>query len=171
MREVYCVGYTPRVWDPRSLQSILDVSLYFSDALLWIHRAPVLLLLDNVAPTRRRKYLLPPDPNKLKLDSSLKYTVCHFSSDHVKRRVAKSRRFFLFLELIYDLTAGVLACKSCSANRQDTVCRDKFPLHYSIEFTRNCSSGLEYVGFHYFRNGIIISFSRFSASSRVVTLR
>ena len=29
MREVYCVGYTPHAWDPRSLQSILDVPLYF----------------------------------------------------------------------------------------------------------------------------------------------
>ena len=29
MREVYCVEYTPRAWDPRSLQSILDVPLYF----------------------------------------------------------------------------------------------------------------------------------------------
>ena len=29
MREVSCVGYTPRAWDPRSLQSILDVSLVF----------------------------------------------------------------------------------------------------------------------------------------------
>ena len=29
MREVYCVGYTPRGWDPCSLQSILDVPLYF----------------------------------------------------------------------------------------------------------------------------------------------
>ena len=27
--EVYCVGYAPRAWDPRSLQSILDVPLYF----------------------------------------------------------------------------------------------------------------------------------------------
>ena len=27
MREVYCVRYIPRAWDPRSLQSILDVSL------------------------------------------------------------------------------------------------------------------------------------------------
>ena len=29
MREVYCVEYTPCAWDPRSLQSILDVPLYF----------------------------------------------------------------------------------------------------------------------------------------------
>ena len=29
MREVYCVGYTPRAWDPRTLQSILDGPLYF----------------------------------------------------------------------------------------------------------------------------------------------
>ena len=29
MREVYRVGYTPRAWDPRSLQSIPDGSLYF----------------------------------------------------------------------------------------------------------------------------------------------
>ena len=27
MREVYCVGYTTRAWNPRSLQSILDVPL------------------------------------------------------------------------------------------------------------------------------------------------
>ena len=29
MREVYCVGYAPRAWDPRSLLSILDGPLYF----------------------------------------------------------------------------------------------------------------------------------------------
>ena len=29
MREVYCVRYTPRAWDSRSLLSILDVPLYF----------------------------------------------------------------------------------------------------------------------------------------------
>ena len=29
MREVYCVEYTPRAWDLRSLQFILDVPLYF----------------------------------------------------------------------------------------------------------------------------------------------
>ena len=29
MREVSCVEYSPRAWDPRSLQSILDVPLYF----------------------------------------------------------------------------------------------------------------------------------------------
>ena len=31
MREVYCVGCTPRAWDPRSLQSILDHSMHLSD--------------------------------------------------------------------------------------------------------------------------------------------
>ena len=29
MRKVYCLGYTPRAWDPRSLQSILNVPLVF----------------------------------------------------------------------------------------------------------------------------------------------
>ena len=29
MRDVYCVRYTPCAWDPRSLQSILDVPLVF----------------------------------------------------------------------------------------------------------------------------------------------
>ena len=29
MREVFCVEYTPHARDPRSLQSILDVPLYF----------------------------------------------------------------------------------------------------------------------------------------------
>ena len=29
MREVYCVVYTPRAWDPRSLQSILNIPLVF----------------------------------------------------------------------------------------------------------------------------------------------
>ena len=29
MREVSCVGYIPRTWDPRSLQPILDGPLYF----------------------------------------------------------------------------------------------------------------------------------------------
>ena len=29
MHEVSCVGYTPRAWDPCSLQSILDYLLYF----------------------------------------------------------------------------------------------------------------------------------------------
>ena len=29
MREVYCVGYTARAWDPHSLQSILDVLVIF----------------------------------------------------------------------------------------------------------------------------------------------
>ena len=29
IREVYCVGYTPRAWDPLYLQSILDGPLYF----------------------------------------------------------------------------------------------------------------------------------------------
>ena len=28
MRKVYCVGYTPRAWDPRSLQSMLNDYLY-----------------------------------------------------------------------------------------------------------------------------------------------
>ena len=29
MCEVYCVGYTPRAWDPHSLQSMLNCPLYF----------------------------------------------------------------------------------------------------------------------------------------------
>ena len=29
MLEVSCVGYTPRAWDPRSLQSMLNGPLYF----------------------------------------------------------------------------------------------------------------------------------------------
>ena len=29
MREVSCVGYTPRAWDPRSLQSMLNGPAYF----------------------------------------------------------------------------------------------------------------------------------------------
>ena len=29
MRKVYCVGYTPRPWDPRYLQAILECPLYF----------------------------------------------------------------------------------------------------------------------------------------------
>ena len=29
MREVSCVGYTPRAWNPRSLWSMLDGPLYF----------------------------------------------------------------------------------------------------------------------------------------------
>ena len=28
-RDIYCVGYTSRAWDPRSLESILDVPLVF----------------------------------------------------------------------------------------------------------------------------------------------
>ena len=28
MHEVYCVGYSPRAWAPRSLQSMLDDSFY-----------------------------------------------------------------------------------------------------------------------------------------------
>ena len=27
--EVFCVGYTPSAWDPRSLQSVLNNQLYF----------------------------------------------------------------------------------------------------------------------------------------------
>ena len=63
---------------------------------------------------------------KINLDSSLKCTAYHFSSDHVTWWVAESKRFILFLELINELTACVLACKSCSANRRDKLCRDKF---------------------------------------------
>ena len=45
MREVYCVGYTPRAQDSRSLQvHILDVPC-ISGALLWIYRTPELLLI------------------------------------------------------------------------------------------------------------------------------
>ena len=47
MREVFCVGYTPRAWDPRYLQAILDgpfrvfrgeMALLMIDAFLSIDR-------------------------------------------------------------------------------------------------------------------------------------
>ena len=43
MREVLCVGYTPREWDPRSLQSILNGLLYFRP-LKW---SPLFSILVN----------------------------------------------------------------------------------------------------------------------------
>ena len=39
MREVYCVGYTPRAWDPRSLQPVLDGPLFFRSELALVTEA------------------------------------------------------------------------------------------------------------------------------------
>ena len=41
LREVSCLGYTPRAWDTRSLQSMLNGPLYFS---LWRARVDLSLL-------------------------------------------------------------------------------------------------------------------------------
>ena len=42
MHEVYCVGCTPCTWDPRSLQSILDVPLVFLSFATSSHRLKTL---------------------------------------------------------------------------------------------------------------------------------
>ena len=47
MREVYCVGYTPCAWDPRSLQSILDVPLVFRSFTTSSQRLNTLSLVYN----------------------------------------------------------------------------------------------------------------------------
>ena len=51
---------------------------------------------DKCFPFLRLKNLLPSDPNKLNLDSSLKWTIFHCSSVQTICSVAKSRQNFLF---------------------------------------------------------------------------
>ena len=83
---------------------------------------------DNSSPTFRRTYVFPSEPINKNLDSSLKWTVCHFSWDHYTCSFAKARRHFLFLEDISGFTTGALAKSCCSTKRRDTVFLDKgFP--------------------------------------------
>ena len=62
-------------------------------------RSPFLRLID----------ILPSDPNKLKLDSSLKWTIFHCSSAHRTCPGAKSRRTFWFFFEIKVLQHGIQA--------------------------------------------------------------
>ena len=83
---------------------------------------------DNSSSTFRPTYFSPSEPINKNIDSSLKWTVCHFSWDHNTCSFAKARRPFLFWEDISGFTTGALA-KSCYSTKwRDTVFLDKgFP--------------------------------------------
>ena len=69
----------------------------------------------------RLKNLLPSDPNKLNLDSSLKWTIFYCSSVHMICSVAKSRRTFWFFFEIKYLWHGIRATNFSLFNVRETV--------------------------------------------------
>ena len=62
---------------------------------------------DKRSPFLRLTNFLPSDPNKLNLDSSLKWTIFHCSSVHKICSVAKSRRTFWFFFEIEGFRHGI----------------------------------------------------------------
>ena len=62
---------------------------------------------------------LPSDPNKLNLDSSLKWTIFHCSSLHRICSVAKSRRTFWFFFKINGLQHGIRATTFSLSNQRE----------------------------------------------------
>ena len=49
MREVSCVGYTPRAWEPRSLQPMLGIVTCILEQLIFL-QIEALLLTDKFNP-------------------------------------------------------------------------------------------------------------------------
>ena len=72
------------------------------------------------------KNLLPSDPNKLNLDSSLKPTISHFSSVHRICSVAKSKRTFWFFFEIEGLQHGIRATNLSLFNLREKVLAFQF---------------------------------------------
>ena len=73
------------------------------------------------SPFLRLTNLFPSDPNKLNLDSSLKWIIFHCSSVHRICSVAKSRRTFWFFFEIQGLRHRIRASNFSLFNLQETV--------------------------------------------------
>ena len=76
-----------------------------------VKRSPLLRLINR----------LPLDPNKVNLDSSLKWTIFHYSSVRRIYSVAKSRRTFWFYFEIKGLTLGIQVTNFSLFNQRETV--------------------------------------------------
>ena len=76
---------------------------------------------DKRTPFIRLSNLLPSGPNKLNLDSSLKWTIFHCSSVHRICSVAKLKGTFWFFFAIKGLPHGIQATNFSLLNLQETV--------------------------------------------------
>ena len=76
---------------------------------------------DKSSPFLRLTNYLPPDPNKLNLDSSLKWTIFHCSSVHTICSVVKSRWTFWFFFKIKGFWHGIQASNFSLSNLRETV--------------------------------------------------
>ena len=74
-------------------------------------------------------YILPSDPNKLNLNSSLKWTIFHCSSVQTICSVAKSRGTFWFSFEIKGLRRGIRANNFSLFNQRETVFLE---IHFSV---------------------------------------
>ena len=76
---------------------------------------------DKCSQFLRLTNLLPSDPTKMNLDSSLKWTIFHCSSVHMICSVAKSRRTFGFFFEIKDFRHGIQATNFSLFNLREKV--------------------------------------------------
>ena len=96
---------------------------------------------DKRSPFLSHTNLLPSDPNKLHIDSSLKWTIFHCSSVHQICSVAKSRRTFRFFFEIKGLRSVIRATNFSLFNLRETVfleirfsvCSQNARKHFCIE--------------------------------------